>query len=95
MADKTELKKMADNHERLSAHFSELKKEYEALAKLTNVMADLRGYCELHIPTDMISAQIKDLDVNKIMVQSGRASVLQRIEYFINTPLEQIVKQYE
>lgn len=71
----------------------QLKEAYTALAKNEVVMQDLREFCALSIPTDM-SGKTPDLDTNKVLVATGRATVLERIDYFINTPLEQIVKRY-
>ena len=77
----------------LKAYISALKASYMELSKNEAVMQDLRSFCSLAIPTDM-SGKIPNLDVSKVMVATGRASVLERIDYFINTPEAQIVKQY-
>lgn len=71
----------------------QLKAAYMELAKNGVVMQDLRTFCALSIPTDM-SGKTPNLDTNKVLVATGRATVLERIDYFINTPVEQIVKQY-
>lgn len=71
----------------------QLKQAYAELAKNNVVMQDLRAFCALSIPTDM-SGKTPNLDTNKVMVATGRATVIERIDYFINTPVEQIVKQY-
>lgn len=76
----------------LKVTLQQLKSAYEELAKNEVVMQDLRNFCALSIPTDM-SGKIPNLDPNKVMVATGRATVLERIDYFINTPLAQIVKQ--
>lgn len=51
------------------------------------ILQDLRSFCSLDVPTDPNG---KDLDVNKVMVMTGRASVFGRIEYWLNTPVEQL-----
>lgn len=71
----------------------QLKEAYAELAKNSVVMQDLREFCALSIPTDM-SAKTPNLDANKVLVATGRATVIERIDYFINTPVEQIVKRY-
>ena len=76
----------------LKETLQQLKSAYEELAKNEVVMQDLRNFCALSIPTDM-SGKIPNLDPSKVMVATGRATVLERIDYFINTPLAQIVKQ--
>ena len=50
----------------------QLKKAYEALAQNKIVLDDLREYCALTIPTDL-SGNTKDLDVNKVLIQTGAA----------------------
>lgn len=72
----------------------QLKKAYEELAQNKIVIDDLREYCALTIPTDL-SGNTKDLDVNKVLIQTGAARVMQRIDYFVNTPIEQILKRYK
>lgn len=71
----------------------QLKAAYLELAKNEVVMQDLRNFCQLSIPTDM-SGKTPNLDANKVLVATGRATVLERIDYFINTDVAQIVKQY-
>ena len=84
---------MADKKEEIQIAVEQLKKAYELLAQNKVVMEDLRNFCALSIPTDM-SGKTPNLDINKVMVATGRATVMDRIDYFINTPTAQIVKQY-
>ena len=84
---------MADKKEEIQIAVEQLKKAYELLAQNKVVMEDLRNFCALSIPTDM-SGKTPNLDINKVMVATGRATDMDRIDYFINTPKAQIVKQY-
>ena len=84
---------MADKKEEIQIAVEQLKKAYELLAQNKVVMEDLRNFCALSIPTDM-SGKTPNLDINKVMVATGRATVMDRIDYYINTPTAQIVKQY-
>ena len=89
----TELSKDAEVE--LEATVSALKDGYMKFAKDNKiVLEDLRAFCALAVPTDL-SGKTKDLDVNKVLIQTGSARVLQRIEYFINTPVENIIKHYK
>ncbi|MBQ8465297.1 MAG: hypothetical protein IJ545_04730 [Alphaproteobacteria bacterium] len=79
----------------LEATVSALKDGYVKFAEENKiVLEDLRTFCALSIPTDL-SGKTTDLDINKVLIQTGCARVLQRIEYFINTPVEQIIKHYK
>lgn len=84
---------MANIKEDVKIAVEQLKAAYTELAKNKVVMQDLRNFCQLSIPTDM-SGKTPNLDTSKVLVATGRATVLERIDYFINTPVEQIVKQY-
>lgn len=90
---------MADNEEKnkikedVRLAVEQLKAAYQELAKNEVVMQDLREFCTLSVPTDM-SGKTPNLDANKVLVATGRALVMERIEYFINTPTAQIVKRY-
>ena len=82
-----------DKKEEIKTAVESLKAAYMELAKNKTVMEDLRTFCALSVPTEM-HGKTPNLDVNKVMVATGRALVIERIDYFINTPVEQIVKQY-
>nr|DAJ09891.1 MAG TPA: hypothetical protein [Bacteriophage sp.] len=77
--------------EQLKASVELLKEAFDKLGKNELVMQDLRAFCELVVPTDM-SGKTPNTDLNKVMIMAGRASVFQRIDYWVNTPVEQIVK---
>lgn len=77
--------------EQLKASVELLKEAFDKLGKNELVMQDLRTFCELVVPTDM-SGKTPNTDLNKVMIMAGRASVFQRIDYWVNTPVEQIVK---
>lgn len=77
--------------EQLKASIELLKEAFDKLGKNELVMQDLRAFCELVVPTDM-SGKTPNTDLNKVMIMAGRASVFQRIDYWVNTPVEQIVK---
>lgn len=85
---------MANIKEDVKIAVEQLKAAYTELAKNKVVMQDLRNFCQLSIPTDMSGKITPNLDASKVLVATGRATVLERIDYFINTPVEQIVKQY-
>lgn len=71
----------------------QIKAGYVELAKNEAVMQDLREFCAMSVPTEMCG-KTPNLDVNKVLVATGRGLVLERIDYFINTPVELIVKRY-
>ncbi len=77
--------------EQLKASVELLKEAFDKLGKNELVMQDLRAFCELVVPTDM-SGKTPNTDLNKVLIMAGRASVFQRIDYWVNTPVEQIVK---
>lgn len=77
--------------EQLKVSVGLLKEAFDKLGKNELVMQDLRAFCELVVPTDM-SGKTPNTDLNKVMIMAGRASVFQRIDYWVNTPVEQIVK---
>jgi len=93
MADNSAEAKAKKRYEDTKLACEQLKEAYSELAKNPVVMQDLREFCALSIPTDM-SGKTPNLDTNKVLVATGRATVLERVDYFINTPLEQIVKRY-
>lgn len=93
MSDKEAEAKAKKRYEDVKLAVEQLKEAYTELAKNDVVMQDLREFCALSIPTDM-SGKTPNLDTNKVLVATGRATVLERVDYFINTPLEQIVKRY-
>ena len=77
-----------DTLEQIDLTVAQVKDAYVKAFKGNDViLQDLRSYCNLEVPTDPNG---KDLDVNKVMVMTGRASVFSRIEYWLNTPVEQI-----
>lgn len=69
----------------------QLKEAYSLLGKNEIVMQDLRAFCEVTVPTDM-TGKTPNTDLNKVLVMTGRASVFQRIDYWVNTPVEQILQ---
>lgn len=69
----------------------QLKEAYSLLGKNEIVMQDLRTFCEVTVPTDM-TGKTPNTDLNKVLVMTGRASVFQRIDYWVNTPVEQILQ---
>lgn len=77
--------------EQLKVSVGLLKEAFDKLGENELVMQDLRAFCELVVPTDM-SGKTPNTDLNKVMIMAGRASVFQRIDYWVNTPVEQIVK---
>ena len=69
----------------------QLKEAYSLLGQNEIVMQDLRAFCEVTVPTDM-TGKTPNTDLNKVLVMTGRASVFQRIDYWVNTPVEQILQ---
>ena len=82
-----------DKKKELILAVERIKAGYMELAKNEAVMQDLREFCTMSIPTEMCG-KTPALDVSKVLVASGRGLVLERIDYFINTPIELIVKRY-
>ncbi len=80
-----------EQEKRLKAIVQQLKDAYNLLGQNKSVMQDLRTFCEVTIPTDM-TGKTPNTDLNKVLIMTGRASVFQRIDYWVNTPVEQILK---
>ncbi len=57
------------------------------------VLRDLRTFCNVDVPTNM-NPNAGNIDPTKVFIKTGRASVWQRIEYWLNTPLE-VIQQDE
>lgn len=68
----------------------QFKDEYGKLGSLDFVLQDLRVFCAIN-PKDMVGGN-NNIDTNKSMIMAGRAMVFERIDYFLNTPVEQIVQ---
>ena len=76
---------------KLKRVIQQLKEAYTLLGQNEIVMRDLRAFCEVTVPTDM-TGKTPNTDLNKVLVMTGRASVFQRIDYWVNTPVEQILQ---
>lgn len=76
---------------KLKVVIQQLKEAYTLLGQNEIVMQDLRAFCEVTVPTDM-TGKTPNTDLNKVLVMTGRASVFQRIDYWVNTPVEQILQ---
>lgn len=76
---------------KLKLVIQQLKEAYTLLGQNEIVMRDLRAFCEATVPTDM-TGKTPNTDLNKVLVMTGRASVFQRIDYWVNTPVEQILQ---
>lgn len=76
---------------KLKMVIQQLKEAYTLLGQNEIVMQDLRAFCEVTVPTDM-TGKTPNTDLNKVLVMTGRASVFQRIDYWVNTPVEQILQ---
>ncbi len=76
---------------KLKLVIQQLKEAYTLLGQNEIVMRDLRAFCEVTVPTDM-TGKTPNTDLNKVLVMTGRASVFQRIDYWVNTPVEQILQ---
>lgn len=76
---------------KLKVVIQQLKEAYTLLGQNEIVMQDLRAFCEVIVPTDM-TGKTPNTDLNKVLVMTGRASVFQRIDYWVNTPVEQILQ---
>lgn len=76
---------------KLKLVIQQLKEAYTLLGQNEIVMQDLRAFCEVTVPTDM-TGKTPNTDLNKVLVMTGRASVFQRIDYWVNTPVEQILQ---
>lgn len=68
----------------------QFKDEYGKLGSLDFVLQDLRVFCAIN-PKDMVGGN-NNIDTNKSMIMAGRAMVFERIDYFLSTPVEQIVQ---
>ena len=81
-----------EDREKISLNVQLVKEAYvKAFSGNQVIMQDLRSFCDVNVPTDMNPA-LGNIDVSKVLVKTGRASVFQRIEYWLNTPVEQIEK---
>ena len=81
-----------EDREKISLNVQLVKEAYvKAFSGNQVIMQDLRSFCDVNVPTDMNPA-MGNIDVSKVLVKTGRASVFQRIEYWLNTPVEQIEK---
>lgn len=79
-----------DQKKQLELAITQLKDGYAELGKIEIVVKDLRTFCAIN-PKDMIGGN-NNVDPNKAMAMTGRAMVYERIDYFVNTPVEQIIK---
>ena len=81
-----------EDREKISLNVQLVKEAYvKAFSGNQVIMQDLRSFCDVNVPTDMNPA-MGNIGVSKVLVKTGRASVFQRIEYWLNTPVEQIEK---
>ena len=79
-----------EEKEKIRMNVRLIKEAYEKAFKGNQVIIqDLRSFCDVNVPTDMNPA-MGNIDVSKVLVKTGRASVFQRIEYWLNMPVEQI-----
>ncbi len=63
----------------------------KAFAGNQTVLRDLRAFCNVDVPTNM-NPNAGAIDPTKVFIKTGRASVWQRIEYWLNTPVETIIQ---
>lgn len=81
-----------ETRKKLNLSVITIKEAYEkAFKDNPAALKDLRTFCNLDIPTNM-SNQAGSLDATKVLIKTGRASVFSRIEYWLNTPVEEIQK---
>lgn len=76
----------------LKLALQQLKDAYDILGKNEVVMQDLRSFCA--IDGKQMMGGNNNLDPNKGLIMTGRAMVFERIDYFVNTPIEQILLKY-
>lgn len=82
-----------EQKKRLELAITQLKDGYAKLGEIEIVVQDLRNFCAIN-PRDMIGGN-NNIDPSKSMIMTGRAMVYERIDYFVNTPVEQIIKEYQ
>lgn len=80
-------------HEKVLKAVEEMKAAYIVAFKNDTVLNDLFNFCRIE-PINCLKSD-GSVDTSKLAINAGRASVLERIQYFLTTPSQQIVKDYQ